>query len=495
MTAPALGEKARSGLRWGVASVVAMTLFQLGLMAAMARLLEPAAFGIMAMVNVAIRLLGHFGQLGLGPALVQKPRLDDADVRLALGIALAVSLAAAAVAVAAAPLAGTLFGQRQVAPLVQAMALGFVLSGLAMVPLALLRRALRFRALAAVETGSYVLGYGAVGLGAAAAGWGVWSLVVATLAQGLLTALAAYALVRHPLVPRWRGDRRALLGYGVRHSAIGLVEFAAANLDTVVIARLVGEAGLGLYNRALLLATLPVEKVAGVTARVLFPVLSAAQAERDKVAAAFVLGLAANGALAAAFSLGMAAAADEVVGVLLGDAWGGAVPVLRVLALATPLMFMSNVCGVVCDALAWLDAKLRLQAAALVLLVMLMLLWGGQGAIGIAWAIVCTEAARLLVYLAWLGRRLRCGLSELLRMAGAVAACGALVAGAVVLAADAGREHWPAPATLGAELALGTVAGLLGAAIGLRLLGDGPAGRMARQQLRLAVPRMTARTP
>lgn len=483
MAAPGLAGRALSGLKWGSASVGAMVVFQLGLMALMARLLTPAAFGLMAMANVAMRLFAFFAQLGIGAALVQRPELRENDIRLALGLTWAICLPATAAVVAMAPLVGWFFRNPEVTLLVQVMAAGFLINGLGAVSLALLRRALRFRAVAFVETLSYVLGYGAVGLACAWAGWGVWALVAATLGQGLLAWLGAYACTRHPMRPAWRGDRSVLLRYGAQHSLVSFVEFLAANLDTAVIGRLLGDAALGLYNRALLLATLPGEKASGVISRVLFPVLSTVQGDRPKVGATWLLGLVVVGMTAGSISLGMAAAAEEVIGLLLGPAWQAAVPVFQVLAVAAPFMFMSHICGVVCDATALLRFKLKLQTFTLLLLAGLMLALYRQGPVGVAWAIVVAEAVRLTVYLRVLGRELHCRGVDVARALGVVLACTTLVCATVSCAALAGRGRWPLPATLAAETVLGAMALVPGLLLALRSLGPTSAGLLARQHL------------
>lgn len=49
-----------SGVKWGTVSIAIVTLFQLVFMAVMARLLEPVDFGLVAIVNVALRFYSYF---------------------------------------------------------------------------------------------------------------------------------------------------------------------------------------------------------------------------------------------------------------------------------------------------------------------------------------------------------------------------------------------------------------------------------------------------
>ncbi len=472
-----LGARAVSGLRWGGASAAVGALLQLAFTAVMARLLAPADFGLMAICLVALRLFSYFSQLGLGAALVQRERLGPEEVRLALGLTWVVCTAGMLGALAAAPALAWFFRTPGVVPLLGALAPSLLVTGLGAVPVALLRRDLRFRELAWIDTGSYALGYGLVGVVAASAGAGVWSLVITTHAQALLSLAGGWLLVRHPLRPTLRGDRRGLLGYGGRHSLVAFLEFLSANLDSAVIGRLLGESSLGLYNRALLLTSQPVERAAGVVARVLFPLLSAAQADRRKVGGAFLLGVTLVGVFGGALALGVSAAAGDVVRAVLGPRWGEAAPVVEVLALAVPLAFMSQMAGVTCDALALLDLKLRIQGLGLLVLGALMVALSGGGARGVAWALVAGEALRLTAYLAVLGPELRCAREDVARVLAAVAASGALAwgacAGASALAARWGLGPLGA---LGLDALAGAAALGAAALLALRLVeGTAPA--------------------
>jgi O-antigen/teichoic acid export membrane protein len=479
-----LGARALDGFRWGGISVAANAALQLGFTAALARLLDPAAFGLMAMGSLALRLFAYVSQLGLGAALVQRERLGEDDVRCALGLTWLVSGAASLGVAASAPLLGWFFRNGDVVPLVRWMGPVLLLQSLGGISNALLRRALRFRALAAMETASYVAGYGVVGVGTALVGAGVWSLVAASWGQAALALVLGWAVTRHPLRPALSGDRKGLLDYGVRHSFITFLEFAGANVDSAIVGRLLGEATLGVYNRALVLSYQPVERAAGILSRVLFPLLSAVQGDRRKVGGAFLLGLAVIGVLGAAMSLGLAAAADDVVRLLLGPGWGGAARVIEVLALAVPLLFMSNVAGVVCDALALLRFKVRVQALGLAANGGLMLALSSHGLRGIAAAIVMGESLRFAVYLGFLGGELGCDRRELLRVLAAPLLAGGLAfaacAGAVRVASGMGLGT---PAAVGLEVAAG-LAALAGAGLAaVRLLDGTSPARLAETSL------------
>jgi O-antigen/teichoic acid export membrane protein len=472
-----LGARALTGFKWAGLSAAANVLFQLAFTAALARLLTPSDFGLMAMAMVALRLFTYFSQLGMGAAIVQKEQLDDQDVRCALGLTWLVCLAAAAGVALSAPLFGAFFRDPSVVPLVRVLAPNLVLVGLGQVSISLLRRRLRYGAAAIVESASYAVGYGAIGVLLAWWGFGVWALVLTTFTQSALLFLGAWALTRHPLVPSLRGDRGALLGYGTRYSLVTFLEFVGANLDAALVGRLLGGIVLGVYNRAAMLTHQTVVHAGGVMVRVLFPLLAAVQRDERKTGGVLLLGVSVIGVLGAAVSLGLSGAAPQVVRVLLGPQWGEVAPVVRVLALATPLLLVAQVCSTVCDALALLRFKIATQTLHLAALGALLLgsYLAGAGVQGAAWAVVGAEVLRSSLYLGYLSRRLRCAPGDVGRALVGVAITGALAWAACRLA-SAGAERWalaPVPA-LALALAAGLAALAAGALATLRLL-DGTA--------------------
>ncbi|RYY13923.1 MAG: hypothetical protein EOO36_15090, partial [Cytophagaceae bacterium] len=164
VTTQNLASTAVRGVQWTTAATVLTAVMQIGYTAVMARLLDPAAFGLVAMAGVVLRFGSYFAEMGLGHALVQRADIDTDDVRATFTASLGLGLAVAGVAWLASPLAVFFLKNEAVVPLVRVQALGFILVGLGATAVSLLRREMRFEAIAKVEVAAYVLGYGGVGI-------------------------------------------------------------------------------------------------------------------------------------------------------------------------------------------------------------------------------------------------------------------------------------------------------------------------------------------
>lgn len=456
-----------SGVSWGAFSTIAVTGFQLVFMAVMARLLDPASFGLVAIANVSLRFFNYFAQLGTAPALIQKPTLEPGDVAAALAISVVISSFFFGIAQITAPLFEYFFELPGLCNITRVLAINFIIGGFSVVSVGLLRRKAAFRSIAIIDVISYVLGYGLVGLGTAHYGMGVWALVAAFMTQTTLTATLSYIIIRHPLSLKHNTQqRRHFLSYGGRYSIIGFIEFLTSNLDALVVGKLLGATPAGFYNRAILLANLPVQQPANILTKALFPIMSAIGDQHDKQIMSLQLSTLLVGSYAFAVSSGIYFAAPDIVKVLLGDKWLDTIPILEILTWSVGPLYFSHVAGVTLDSLNQLKVKLRIQLSMLFTLIALMLLLAPSGrASDLAMAVVATEWIRVTIMVISLTRILRIPISEMVLILVCITLIGSLSGALIHLTTTLMPSSIISAIRLGLEILAGAVGLLLGGLI------------------------------
>lgn len=394
------------GAGWLFLSFLATAFMQLLSAAVMGRLLSPADFGIVALAALVLRAVQYFSQFGIGSAVVQKRQLTKDEIGATMLFSGLIGALGTMIAVLLSPLAGWLLDREDVVGATRLLSLTLAVGGIGIVPLALLRRRLRFKAVAVVEATSYGVGYLLVGIGSAVLlDAGYWSLVFAALSQTLLQTVCALLLSSADLtLARSPRSARGLLSFGGKASAVSLVEFWSLQIDAIGVARGQGAGPLGEYNRATILVY-PIAQVAAVVTRVLLsafarvsgPIRSSA-AYWDSLAVLTLVVLTSTGLVAANASL--------VVGVVLGDQWTGTIQVLPFVALATALQGLSQLPATLCEARAELGAKFRVQLLTLATFVVAVAvcLVSKQGLSAYAASWVLAEVVRHASYL-WVVRR------------------------------------------------------------------------------------------
>jgi len=470
--------------KWTYLSTAITAGLQIIVTAVLARLLTPDAFGLVAMSSLVLRFGQYFAQMGVGQAIVQRAELNDDHASAGFWASVMIGGVFSGAAWLLSPLAAPAFDAPRLAPVLQVMGLAFFITGTSTTSFALLRRAMRFRAIAVTEIVAYVIGYGGA-LVLAAHGAGVWALVFAGLCRTTVSSISYNVLARPILVPvtRWQ-PYRELLGFGTTVSFISFLEFLNSNLDTMVVGRLAGATQLGFYNRALSLTGLPMQYMSTSLSRVLLPSFSRVQEDTARARRAYVSLITIFAGIGLPIGFGMSGASSEIVAVLLGDQWTESVPVMRVVAVASVAAMLSHFGGILLEATAHLREKVVLRVAQLLGFIVLLLVLGRFGLTGYALAFAISESGQLIAQSAVLCRVLSMRVSDLV-WAYAPGLTGGAAAAAMLYAESVAAESLSVPdgIVLMSQIATGAVV-LISTALFVR---RGQLYRVVRERARLPV--------
>jgi len=260
---------------------------QFGSQIALARLLEPSAFGLVAMVTPITGFMQMFNDMGLSQATVQRPTISQQELSALFWVNVAAGTLLAAVLIACAPLVAWFYHAPRTAWITAALACLLVLGGLSAQPMALMNRTLRFLPLAVIDVASS-LAAAAVGIGAAVAGAGYWSLVLMQAANSLTILLLAWAFAGwRPSRPRRTSGVMPLLHFGGHVTAYNVVSYFSYSIDKVLIGATWGDVALGFYDRACRFMLIPIVQITTPFTRVALPLLSRLIDDPERYRAAY----------------------------------------------------------------------------------------------------------------------------------------------------------------------------------------------------------------
>src|SRR3974390_510292 len=143
---------------------------------ALARLLVPADFGLVAMVTAVTGLASAFADFGLSEATIQRKEITHEQVSMLFWINVAIGLVLTLITAALGPVLAQFYREPRLVAITLLMSLNFLLGGLRVQPNALLKRQMRFSALAWRDIASYAVAV-PVGITMAWRGAGYWALV------------------------------------------------------------------------------------------------------------------------------------------------------------------------------------------------------------------------------------------------------------------------------------------------------------------------------
>ena len=335
---PSFRDQVRSAVIWRSGTQIFGQLVAWGSTFLVIRILAPSDYGLYAMTAVVLNLLSLMNGYGLANALIQRREVTPHLLRQLFGMLIVLNGALALLQVAAAPLIADYYGQPVVATMLRWQALIFLTNPFLALGYAILSREMDFRRQARVNIVSALIG-AAASLGGALGGLGVWTLVVAPIAM-FGSRAAGMALAARVLI--WPSfDFRGALdiaGFGGMVALTGLLWFVQTQADVIIGGRMLDPHALGLYTTALFLAQIFVNKVVPPLNEVAFSAYARVQDDPVAFAAGFLKSVRVIALLALPFCLGLAATAEPLVTVALGEKWSAAAPLLRLLALAMPVM-------------------------------------------------------------------------------------------------------------------------------------------------------------
>lgn len=325
------------GFGWTAGSRLLSQVLTWGVTIVVMRILSPGDYGLLAMASVLVTFLSLFAEMGIGGAIVQARNVDLKTMRSVFGLVVLVNFALFILTALLAPLVSSFYGEEQMTLICQVGAIQFLLGALGVMPDAQLQRKLEFKWRSILDLTAVMI-QSATTLLLALNGFGVWALVLSSLAGALWRVVGLNVLAPFLHWPSFEFSGLSKFfsfgGYVVMARFLGNISNQA---DTVIGGRVLGQEQIGYYSVGMDLASLPMQRVAAIMNTVAFPAVAAIQDEQGRIAGYLVRGMKLLNLLTFPVFWGLASVAPELVRLLLGNKWESAIVPLQLLALVVPV--------------------------------------------------------------------------------------------------------------------------------------------------------------
>ena len=457
LTRHELKRAAASGVQWSFIGTLFNQVGRLGFSLALARIVGPDDFGIVQQATIYMLFMMLLQDQGFGTALIQKRDLDEDSVRTVSALNLLMTVVLVVATFLAAPVMADLFHTPELAAVLRVLTISTIINGLSVVPISMVNRDLRFKALAAIQSVSVLIG-GIVGIVSALAGAGYWAIVTQSL---VLDAVALLGLLRLAGFGGWRGSFsrfREMLRFSSFEFGSQFLSFLGGNLDNILIGERLAPSQLAFYAISYRFLTMPLQMLGAVVNRVALPIFSRTQDDLRTVRSWFVAATRLAGAvLFPAFTLLLVGSPDGVP-LVFGDRWRPAVVPLQVLAVAGFSRGIRLLIPPLCQSqgrtdlnFAWSALSLAVAAPGFVI----GLHWGIRG---VAVSVAITSTLLGIGHVRLAGRVIGIGLWDMTKVIAPLVGCSAVLA-ATWLLTRAGLAAIDTPSLL-----MVTVASLAGVA-------------------------------
>lgn len=296
----------------------------------LARILDPADYGLVAKVTIITTILLVFVDSGMGNALIQKKDPDDLDFSSVFYFNVAFCLVLYIGLFFAAPTIAKIYKAEMLVTVIRVLGLTLIVAGVKNVQQAYVSKTLQFkRFFFATLSGTLVSA--AIGIVMALKGFGIWALVSQQLSNVVVNTAVLWLTVGWKPKKMFSFSRlKGLLNYGWKLLVSGLLDTVYNKLREIIIAVFYTDADLAFYNRGNALPNLLIENVNSSIDSVLLPVLSDAQDNKDSVRSMTRRAIKTSTYIMMPLMMGLAVCAEPFIAALLTEKWLPCVPYLRI---------------------------------------------------------------------------------------------------------------------------------------------------------------------
>jgi len=341
--APSLSTSLFRGTLWMIAMRWAIRLVGLISVVVLARLLDKRDFGVVAVATSIAALPVAILELGLETAIIRDSQSLPGVYNTAWTIrVLQMTLAAFGVFISGGWLAH-FYGDPRIAKIIPLLALSIWIQGLENTWLVSFRKNLNFRIDFAFNASiKVVMTTTTIALAILLSSY--WALVYGQLAAAIFRVAFSFAVA--PKYPRLTLSHwRELWSFSQWSLVRSLADYAAANVDRLILGRVSDTGQVGAYSLGREIADVPISEISAPVNRALGPGFAKLQGEPKRLADALVKSVAAVATIACPVGLGLAATSPYLVPLLLGKGWDGAIPVVQILALSSLVAAVRGVMG------------------------------------------------------------------------------------------------------------------------------------------------------
>lgn len=309
----------------------------------LARLLDPEAFGVLAILLVVTNIADAIAQSGLGSSIVQREQCSVSTYSTAFWLSMGVAVLLFVLMRVTSPMISHFYGMEELGSYLSLLSIVVFFNSANSIQRSILQRSMDFRNLFITSTTASLLS-GAIGVASALAGWGVWALIVQVISQSAITCFVmAKKLSWKPSFQFEGREAWSLFSYGWKIAATSLLNVLYTSISDLTVGRACSTTALGYYSQGRKYPMAAITVATNAIQNVMFPSLARKQGDHRAFVNAVKRALATGTFLVAPLALFCTASAQPIVELLLTEKWSPCVPIFQMVCISHSVMMLTLV--------------------------------------------------------------------------------------------------------------------------------------------------------
>lgn len=320
-------------------------IVSLAISAILSRLLTPTEFGVVGAATVFIAFFNILGDIGIGPAIIQRKNLEDKDLKEIFSLTCLIGIALSVLFFCCSTLIAKFYNDDLLIPICKLLSLQILFTCIGIVPINLYYKQKRFKQIAFISLSVQIIS-GAAAVIYAFSGGGVYALVIqSVISRGLITLIFWYCTKLRISPKITKASISKIFSFSVYQSLFNIINYFSRNLDKILIGRFIGLNQLGYYDKSYRMMMLPLQNITFVITPVLLPVFSELQNDRKTVAQKYTQMIGFLGFIAFPISSLLFFCGKELIILFFGDQWYPAILPFQILSFTVCLQILTSTTG------------------------------------------------------------------------------------------------------------------------------------------------------
>ncbi len=309
----------------------------------LARLLSPKDFGLVSMLYIFIAISTLFVDSGMGGGLVRKQNLTTADCNTFFYFNISVAVSVYIVLFLIAPYIAIFYKEPIVTDILRVLGLNVIINAFGLVQKTLLVRDLKIRLVTRSSLiGSFIATI--IGIIAAFAGFGVWSLLIINMGGSLISVLLLWKFsgwTPTKIVSKQSFQEMYAFGLGLFLSSF--IDVIFKNIYQPLIGKVFSPVHAGFYYQAKRLNEVPILSISSVVDSITYPILAKCQDNKHQLEDMYKKIVKLLIFVSIPIVICLYFLANEIVLVLLGKKWLFAADLLKILSFSGIFLILETI--------------------------------------------------------------------------------------------------------------------------------------------------------
>lgn len=330
---PTLKEKTARGVFWGGISNLLQQVLNLIFGIILGRVLNADDYGLIGMLAIFTAIAGTLQDGGFTAALTNKQNVEHKDYNAVFWFSTISSVLLYGLLYLFSPIIVSYYDEPELLVLSRVLFLSFVISGVGVVPSAILFKNLKVKERAITDIFS-LLASGVIGIILALNGYSYWGLAIQTLVYVFVgTCLRWYYTKWSPVLRIDLKPLKTMFGFSIKLFFTNIFFQITNNIYSVILGRYYNAIEVGYYTQGNKWQTMGASMITGIFTHITQPLFVQAEKNQSDPVKVFRKLLRFAAFISFPLMYGLAFIGREFIQITVGEKWLSCVPVLQILCI------------------------------------------------------------------------------------------------------------------------------------------------------------------